>query len=140
MDAIEVRPDLRIPAEEIDISFARSGGPGGQHVNTTATKVRLRFDVTGSKALSEPQKERVREVLGHRMTADGELLLEASEHRSQTRNREAVVARFAHLLDDALRPRPIRRRRAVPRRAKERRLRAKRDRSEKKRLRRPPEP
>jgi ribosome-associated protein len=138
MDAIEVRPGVRIPADEVRVSFVRSGGPGGQHANTSSTKVQLRFDVDGTAALSEAQKALVRERLGSRLTADGELVLESGEHRSQTRNREAVTARFANLLADALRPSKPRRRTRRSRAAHERRLEGKRQRAERKRLRRPP--
>ena len=139
MDDIEVRPGVTIPADEISLAFARSGGPGGQHVNTSATKVTLRFDLEGSRSLSEAQKAAVRRSLGSRLTAGGELLLEASEHRSQARNREAIIARFASLLADALAPPPPPRRPTRPTRSsKERRLEGKRRRSERKRLRRRP--
>ena len=89
--------------------------------------------------LTAAQKHAVREHLGPRITASGELLLEATEHRSQTRNREAVIARFRSLLREALAPPPPPRRPTRPSRgAKERRLQHKRERSERKRLRRPP--
>lgn len=139
MEPIHVRPGVTIPADEVGVSFARSGGPGGQHANTSATKVQLRFDVDASPSLSAEQKAAVRAHLGSRMTASGELLLEASEHRSQTRNRDAVLARFSSLLAEALAPPPPPRRPTRPSRgAKERRLQNKRERSERKRLRRPP--
>ena len=79
---------------ELSWAFSRSGGPGGQHVNTSATKVELRWDLESSTALDERQKALVRERLGHRLTADGVLVITSSEHRSQTRNREAALARF----------------------------------------------
>jgi ribosome-associated protein len=140
MDDVEVCPGVTIPAEELTFSFSRSGGPGGQHANTSDTKVELRFDVGASRALSEAQKERIRRVLGGRMTADGVLVLTASEHRSQTRNREAAVARFATLLAGALRPRRPRRATKPSRAAKERRLADKRARGQTKALRKPPDP
>jgi ribosome-associated protein len=140
MAAIRLPGGVTVPDEELVVRFARSGGPGGQHVNTSATKVELRFDVGASAALDEEQKARVRAALGNRMSKDGTLVLAASEHRSQARNREAVEARFAALLGDALRPPPRRRRRTKPTRAaRERRLEAKRRRSETKTLRRSPE-
>ena len=140
MSAIRVNRKLSIPDEEIDLSFARSGGPGGQHVNTSATKVELRFDVERSPSLTDEQRAAVRAHLGNRMTSDGILVLSASEHRSQTRNREAAIGRFVNLLDEALRPRKRRKRTKPSRAAKERRLADKRRRSEKKALRRDPEP
>lgn len=127
-----------IPAAELDVSFARSGGPGGQHVNTSATKVELRFDVAGSASLSETQKRRIVTALGGRITDDGVLVLQASEHRSQARNREAARARLRTLLSSAIRPPRPRRRTRMPAAARRARLEDKRRRSERKRLRRPP--
>lgn len=138
MGRIEVRPGVSIPADEVRVTFARAGGPGGQHVNTSATKAQLRFDVERSAALSPDQKARIRDALGNRMTVDGELVLESAEHRSQVRNREAALARLCTLLDGALRPARPRRPTRKPRAATERRLAAKRTRSERKRLRKPP--
>lgn len=139
MVAIRLGRGVSIPEDEIEVAFSRSGGPGGQHVNTSSTKVELRFDLGATERLDAAQKERVRAVLGNRMTKDDVLVLTSSEHRSQTRNREAVLARFATLMSDALRP-PRRRRRTRPTRAsKERRLEAKRRHGEKKALRRTPD-
>ncbi|MGH8899312.1 MAG: alternative ribosome rescue aminoacyl-tRNA hydrolase ArfB [Egibacteraceae bacterium] len=139
MADVEVRPGLAIPDEELVFRFSRSSGPGGQHANTSDTRVELRFDVEGSQVLSEEQKARIRERLGNRVTADGVLMLTGDEHRSQIRNRDAVLARFTALLAEALqlqRPRkPTRRSRA----AQQRRLEAKRQQAEKKARRRPPE-
>jgi ribosome-associated protein len=127
--------------DELALSFSRSSGPGGQHVNTSATKVELRFDVAGSPSLSAAQKARVSERLGNRLTADGVLILTSSEHRSQTRNREAVVARFRTLLADALAPPPPPRRLTRPTAAaRRRRAEHKRRQSQRKALRRPIDP
>lgn len=139
MPDIRITDDLSVPDTEVDLSFARAGGPGGQHVNTTATKVELRWDVDASEALTEEQKQRVREALGNRITKQGVLVLSASERRSQTRNREAVVARFAQLVGQSLATRAPRRPTKKPKAAKERRLQAKRERAEKKALRRNPD-
>jgi ribosome-associated protein len=129
-----------IAADELEVSFARSGGPGGQHANTSATKVELRFDVPASTSLSEAQKARVQAVLGSRLTADGVLVLQATEFRSQARNRQAAVGRLANLLEEALRPRRRRIATRVPRAERRRRREDKRRRSERKRLRRTPKP
>jgi ribosome-associated protein len=138
MAAIRVRRGVTIPESELEVSFARSGGPGGQHVNTSSTKVELRFDVAGSPSLSAEQKARITAELGGRMTKEGVLVLTSSEHRSQTRNREAVVARFAALVGGALAPRRRRKPTTPSRGAKERRLEGKRQQAEKKSLRRTP--
>jgi ribosome-associated protein len=139
MADVEVQPGLVIPDEELVFRFSRSSGPGGQHANTSDTRVELRFDVEGSQALSEEQRTRIRERLGSRVTADGLLVLTGDEYRSQIRNREAVLGRFAALLAEALRPQRVRKPTRPSRAAEERRLEAKRQRSEKKARRRPPE-
>lgn len=135
---MRINRTLSIPEGEIELSFARSGGPGGQHVNTSSTKVELRFDVRGSQALSSEQKALLQERLASRLTKDGVLVLQSDGHRSQTRNRQAVVERFEGLLRDALRKRPRRRPTRPTNASKERRLEQKRQQSEKKRLRREP--
>lgn len=140
MDGVRLRHGVVIPEAELSESFARSGGPGGQHVNTSATKAELRFDVDRSRALTDEQKQRVRRHLAPRLTGDGVLVLSASEHRSQTRNRETARARLAHLLDEALAPPRPRKPTRRPRRANERRLERKKRRGERKRLRQPPAP
>jgi ribosome-associated protein len=101
---LEVRPGLELPEDELDITFARAGGPGGQHVNTSSTKVVLRWDLAGSRALTDEQKARLREKLPPRvLTAEGQVVLHASEHRSQLENRQAALARLAALVRDGLR-------------------------------------
>lgn len=138
MAGVRINRTLSIPEAEIDLSFARAGGPGGQHVNTSSTKVELRFDVAASPSLTDEQRARLLERLSSRLTNDGVLVLHSSEHRSQTRNREAVLKRFADLLHDALRTRTLRRPTRPSRGAKEQRLDDKKHRAETKRLRQPP--
>ncbi|MBW3604162.1 MAG: aminoacyl-tRNA hydrolase [Actinobacteria bacterium] len=135
---LELADGTTIPATELDVRFVRSGGPGGQHVNTSATKVELRFDVAASRALSATQKRRITAALAARLTADGVLVLQADEFRSQARNRAAAVGRLDVLLSDALRPPRIRRPTRIPRSSRRARRDAKRRRAERKRQRRPP--
>lgn len=139
-DDLELADGTTIPARELDVRFVRSGGPGGQHVNTSATKVELRFDVARSDALTDEQKRRVAAALGSRLTTDGVLVLHADEFRSQARNRAAAVGRLGVLLSDALRPTRTRRATRIPRSSRHARLEAKRRRAERKRRRRPPSP
>lgn len=121
---------VSIPDDELVLRFSRSSGPGGQSVNTTSSQVELRFDVEASGALTPAQKRRLRSRLAGRVSKDGVLVLRASEYRSQLRNREAVLDRFALLVTEALRrPRPRRPTRPT-RMAREDRLRAKRRRSQ----------
>ena len=138
MDDVDLGGGRTIPAAELAWSATRSGGPGGQHANTSDTKVVLRFDVAASPSLSEPDRAVLLERLRSRLTNDGVLVLQASEHRSQARNREAALARLSSVLREALRPRRQRRRTAVPRAARERRLQSKQRRSQGKALRRRP--
>lgn len=138
-DDLELADGTKIAASELNISFVRSGGPGGQHVNTSATKVELRFDVAASPSLSDAQRTRIRDALASRLTDDGVLVLQAGEFRSQARNREAAIGRLRNLLSVALRPRRRRVPTRVPRSARRRRLESKRRRSERKRLRRAPD-
>ncbi|MDQ3529261.1 MAG: aminoacyl-tRNA hydrolase, partial [Actinomycetota bacterium] len=98
MNAVHINRTVQLPLAELEVSFSRSGGPGGQHANTSSTKVELRWDLEASSALTPPQKQLLRSRLGSRLTDEGVLVLRSSEHRSQTRNREAAVARLVALL------------------------------------------
>jgi ribosome-associated protein len=125
-----------IPERELGWRFSRSGGPGGQGVNTTDSRVELLFDVAASTTLTEQQRARVLQRLSNRLV-DGVLTVVASEYRSQLRNREAARARLAAMLRAALAPDPPARRPTRPSRAaRERRLADKRRRMLTKRLRR----
>ena len=138
MAGIRINRSVTIDDREVQFSFARSGGPGGQHANTSSTKVELRWGLDDSAALTPQQRDLIRERLANRINADGVLVLQSSEYRSQTRNREAVVARFAALLADALRVQASRRPTKPTQAARRRRLELKRKRSETKALRRDP--
>lgn len=124
-------PDgLIIPDSELLERFSRSSGPGGQSVNTTDSRVELRWDVAGSAALGETQRARLLDRLSLRLT-DGVIAIVASEQRSQLQNRTAARARLRMLLVDALAPAPPARRATRPSRAaKQRRLDAKRHRGD----------
>jgi ribosome-associated protein len=130
---------LVIPEAELAVRFSRSGGPGGQGVNTTDSRVELSYDVARSPALPEPYRARALDRLARRLV-DGVLTVAASEHRSQLRNREAAEARLAALLAEAVAP-PARPRRPTrpSRSAVNRRLEAKGRRAQTKSLRRRPE-
>ena len=139
MPDIPLGRGVSVPEAELDLRAAKAGGPGGQSVNTTDSKIELRWDVAATSALSEAQRSRVMERLGSRMTSAGVLILTGSEHKSQHRNREAVLARFRTLVGEALEPPKQRRRTRPTRGSKERRLRAKKQRGEVKKLRKPPQ-
>ena len=130
-------PDgLVVPAADLVERFSRSPGPGGQSVNTTDTRVELELDVRRTTALSDAQRARALRSAVLRAGPEGRLVVVASEHRSQHRNRVAARERLAALLREALAPPPPPRRPTRPTRgSKERRLQAKRERSMTKSLR-----
>src|SRR5450755_991478 len=95
-----VTPRVTVPASELRWRFSRSGGPGGQGVNTTDSRVELSFDVAASPSVPAFLRERAVSRLGDRLV-DGVLVVAASEHRSQLRNREAAAARLVSVLRGA---------------------------------------
>jgi ribosome-associated protein len=109
MDDLPITPELTIPAAELLERFTRSGGPGGQHVNTASTRVELRWDIAGSAVLSEPERERLRANLGRRLDGDGVLRVVAMDTRSQSGNRELARQRLLELVAAALETRRPRR-------------------------------
>ena len=134
-DDLRVSPSVTIPAAELRWRFSRSSGAGGQHVNTSDTRVELSWDLAASAALGDQQKARARRRLGDALV-DGVLTIAASERRSQLRNREAAMARLAELVADAVAPPPPPRRPTRPSRgSQQRRVDAKKRRGETKRLR-----
>ncbi|WP_370326408.1 alternative ribosome rescue aminoacyl-tRNA hydrolase ArfB [Euzebya sp.] len=112
---------VHLPAGAFEWRFTGAGGPGGQHANTANTAVELRLDVEGCDALPARLKDRIRARLGSRMTRAGELVVQASEHRSQRRNRDDAMRRMAELLDEGIRPPAKRRTPTRPSRASQRR-------------------
>ena len=136
---LRVNTRLEIPARELSVEAARSGGPGGQNVNKVATKVILRFSVRASRALGERRKHLLLHRLAARLNRRGELVIHASRHRERSRNDADARDRLAALLREALRN-PTPRKPTRPTHAsRERRLALKRRRSEVKRARRRPE-
>lgn len=133
---VVINDSLTIPEAELDESFVRSGGPGGQHVNKTATKVELRWTPADSAVLTEAQRARIAARLGSRLNAAGELVITASGYRSQLRNREEARAQLAALVRAALVRRKRRVRTRPGRRAVERRLEEKKRRGQRKKDRR----
>ena len=101
-DVLIVNAHVRIPRTELDVRATRSGGPGGQHVNTSSTKIELRWQPASSVALSEVQRERLLANLAGKLDTDGWLRLTASEHRSQLQNRDAAEARLVAMIKGAL--------------------------------------
>ncbi len=88
----------RIPDEDLQFEFIRAAGPGGQNVNKVSTAVRLRFDLAGTRALGPAVKARLRRLAGHRVSAEGALLISARSQRTQAANRREALARLAELI------------------------------------------
>ena len=133
---LNITPSLAIPRAELQYRATRAGGPGGQHVNTSSTRIELLWDVASSAAITDEQRQRIREKLAARLDSDGMVRVVASDRRSQQQNRQAADERLVALIRHALHV-PKKRRPTKPTKAsKEKRLSAKRRRSEKKRDRR----
>ena len=137
MSGLVVR-GVEIPEDELSWRFSRSGGPGGQSVNTADSRVELSLDLAGTRSLPERLRDRAVAALAHRLV-DGVLTVAASEFRSQHRNRQAARARMAALLTEATAPpAPARRPTRPTRGSKERRLAGKKRRGQTKAMRRRP--
>ncbi|HEU4699529.1 MAG TPA: alternative ribosome rescue aminoacyl-tRNA hydrolase ArfB [Gemmatimonadales bacterium] len=132
---LAITPALAVPRAELEYRASRSGGPGGQHVNTSSTRIELWWDVAGSQALSEAQRTRLLEQLATRLDAAGRLRLVSSGSRSQLQNREEVTERFVALVARALHVPKARKKTKPTRASKEKRLEAKRRRGATKRMR-----
>lgn len=134
-DALEVTESIAIPREELSMRVSRSGGAGGQHVNTSSTRVELLWNIGATRAIPEALRAGVQQRLRSRTNADGFVRIVSSEHRSQLRNREAAEERLVRLVRAALTVPRARRKTAPTRASKEARLEAKKRRAEIKRRR-----
>src|SRR4051812_30918249 len=137
-NTLEVTPSLRIPLSELDYQASRSGGPGGQHVNTSSTRVEVRWDIAGSPTLTPEQRAQLLERLKARLDSTGGLRLGSSSTRSQLRNREDVTERLRQVVAAGLAIRKKRKPTRPSRAAKAARLEAKRRRAMTKQRRRGP--
>jgi ribosome-associated protein len=122
---IEITPALSIEDGEIEESFVRASGPGGQHVNKTSTAVQLRFDVRRSPSLPNDVALRLMRLAGSRLTRDGVIVITAQSERSLKRNREEALARLVELIRAATIVPKARKATKPPRAATERRLESK---------------
>jgi len=135
---IRVSRTIVIDESELEERFARASGPGGQHVNRSATAVQLRFDAANSPSLPDDVRYRLMRLAGNRVTDAGVLVIDAQRYRSQNRNRQDARRRLVDLVRRASVPPKVRRRTRPTGASKERRLRETQRRSEAKKSRRRP--
>ena len=133
---LRITATLFIPLSELEVSFVRSSGPGGQHVNKTSTQVELRFDLAKSPSLREDDRRWLLSRLGGKVDSEGVLQITSQEYRSQLRNRVDATEKLVEMLREAL-IRPKKRRATKPTKsAKEKRLTSKKIHGERKAQRR----
>lgn len=135
-DALEVSPTVRIAPAELLMEAITGSGPGGQHVNRSATRIALTWNVAASRALTDEQRTRVMTKLASRLDGTGAIRIVAGESRSQLQNRRAALERLRQLVAHALIVPRVRRKTKPTRGAVEARLQEKKRRSETKRQRR----
>ncbi len=134
-DLIWVTHQIALDPREIHEEFFQATGPGGQNVNKVATAVRIRFDLMGSASLPDEVRQRLIHQAGKRLTVQGELVIEARQHRTQEQNRQAALERLVHLIRAAAeKPKPRFKTRPTLA-SKQRRLAEKKQKGEIKRLR-----
>jgi ribosome-associated protein len=125
---LTIADGIEIPDDELTFTASRSGGPGGQHVNKTSSKVTLRFDVAHAPSLPDEIRSRLLAALGDRIAADGTVRVVCQASRSQFANRRTAEARLASLLAAALVPEVPRVATKIPRAEKRRRIASKKHR------------
>ena len=134
--SIEITPGFKIPDKSLQWSFITAPGPGGQHVNKSATAVQLRFHVTENEDLPHAIRQRLTQIVKNRLTRNGDLIITAHRFRSQHRNREDALDRLKNLLRLAASPPQKRYKTLPPNSSRKRRLKNKKRRGRVKQLRR----
>lgn len=135
MEDLYINPKITIPSECLTVSYSRSSGPGGQHVNKLNTRVSIFLNIQDCPCFSERQKHTLTIALKGRIDKQGVLQISSQEFRSQIANRNAALKRMAGLIDHAIKPKRIRKKTHVPKRAVEKRLQDKKCRSKLKQIR-----
>jgi ribosome-associated protein len=135
---IHVNSQIAIPRREIQFSFVRSSGPGGQNVNKVASKAVLRWPVNTSLSIPDHLRTRLVSQLGRRINERGELVLASQRYRDQSKNIDDCLEKFRELVAAAVKVRKRRKKTALPRKAREARLKEKRSTGERKQGRRRP--
>ncbi len=120
--SLVINDKVEIPLSELVYTASRSSGPGGQHVNTSDTRIQVRWNAKESIALDDAERERVLKMLASRLTEAGDLILASDSHRSQRRNREDVTQRLAVMVREALIPPKPRKKTKPSRASREKRL------------------
>lgn len=101
-DDLPIKNGIVIPAHELEVTTSRAGGPGGQHVNKTDSRITVRWNVKNSSVLTDEQKDRVLSKLACQLTSDGDLIIHSSASRSQQQNKQAAFIRLAEEVRRAL--------------------------------------
>lgn len=135
MEFLYISPRIQVPDEELDVSFARAGGPGGENVNKSNTKAVVRFSITRCRSIPDELRGRLLHMLAGKLTTRGELIVTSQEHREQSRNLEECRSKLRDMIREALTVRRARRATQPTRASKERRMEAKRRRSQLRRTR-----
>ncbi|MEN8127087.1 MAG: alternative ribosome rescue aminoacyl-tRNA hydrolase ArfB [Planctomycetota bacterium] len=135
MEDLYINSKISVPSDCFNISYSRSSGPGGQHVNKLNTRVSIFLDICRCPCFSDTQKQILSTVLKNRMDKQGVLQVSSQQYRSQIANRDAALRRMAELIAAALKPKRRRKKTRVPKRTIEKRLQEKKKRSKTKQLR-----
>lgn len=119
---LSINRRIFIDEADIEYSYSRSSGPGGQNVNKLNTRVTVLLDLARCQGLSDSDKKQIHKKLSSRINKDGKIRVVCQKYRTQKANRQKAVEKLSELLRDALKPKPIRRKTKIPRWAKEKRL------------------
>lgn len=137
-DPIEISAGVLVPHEELILRASRSSGPGGQHVNTSSTRIELVWDIASSPSIDDDMRARLMQRLSNRVDSAGKIRLVAQSERSQLRNRDAVIERFGKMIRGALVEQKLRKATKPTKASKRKRIEAKKHRAAVKQQRREP--